>query len=76
MKAPRVAPLEGAFTYGFAIRVSNADERGFVVPGLYRRRTGSLPAGLCQWRRSEGRGLGFGFGGAVASLEIKELGCF
>jgi hypothetical protein len=42
----------------------NADERRFNVPGLYRRGAGSLPAGLCQWRRTEGRGLGVGERGA------------
>ena len=31
MKAPRVTPLEGAFTYGFAIRVSNANERRYAI---------------------------------------------
>ncbi len=37
----------------------NADKRRFVVPGLYKCGAGSLPAGLCQWRRA-GRGLGIG----------------
>ncbi|MDO9097109.1 MAG: hypothetical protein Q7U60_03175 [Candidatus Methanoperedens sp.] len=38
----------------------NADERRFIVLGLYRRGAGSLPSGLRQWRRAEGRGLGIG----------------
>jgi hypothetical protein len=42
----------------------NADERRFIVPGLYRRGAGSLPAGLRQWWRAEGRGLGIGERGA------------
>jgi len=36
------------------------DERRFIVPGLHWRGAGSLPAGLRQWRRAEGRGLGIG----------------
>ncbi len=36
------------------------DERRFILPGLYRHGTGSLPAGLRQRRRAEGRGLGIG----------------
>jgi len=38
----------------------NTDERRFIVSGLYRRGAGSLPVGLRQWRRAEGRGLGIG----------------
>ena len=71
IKAPRVAPLEGASTYapgGAYVSMHcgghNADERRFIVSDMYRRGAGSLPAGLRQWRRAEGRGLGIGERGA------------
>ncbi len=47
-----------------ALQKKTADERRFIVPGLYRRGAGLLPAGLRQWRRAEGRGLGIGERGA------------
>lgn len=41
-----------------------ADEQRFNVPGLHQHGASSLPAGLRQWGRVEGRGLGFAEGGA------------
>jgi hypothetical protein len=54
MKAPRVAPLEGAFTYGFAIRVT---QRRFNVQGLYRRRLAACGAAPVEALGVEGAGV-------------------
>ncbi|VVB91239.1 Uncharacterised protein [uncultured archaeon] len=54
----------------------NADERRFIVPGLYRRGTGSLPVqgtGLRQWGRSSMKGLYFCYREAQERSYVTEL---